>query len=227
MCLILSLTLLHLKCLLEIIEYMEEDIYSPKVDYSPGQSTEEQKTIFQKMGASLVDFIQTLVVFGAIFAIIYLFVAQPHKVSGSSMVPTFINGDFILTDKISYRLGEPKNGDIIVLKNPRNESQDFIKRIIALPGQTLKVEGSHVFVDGNEIPETYLPSEIVTRSGAFLHEGQSILVSPDEYFVFGDNRNHSSDSREWGPITKAEIVGKVFFRYWPVSSFGLIHHSSS
>ena len=205
---------------------MEEDVYSPKIDYSPGQ-TEEQKTIFQKAGASLVDFIQTLVVFGAIFAIIYLFVAQPHKVSGFSMVPTFQSGDFILTDKVSYKVGEPKDGDIIVLKNPRNESQDFIKRIIATPGQTLKVEGGSVFVNGIKLSENYLPPQTLSRSGSFLHEGEIVSVAPNEYFVFGDNRNHSSDSREWGAITKEEIVGKVFFRYWPPDSFGLIHHSSS
>lgn len=204
-----------------------DDVYSPKVDYSTEKSAEEQKTFFQKMGASMVDFIQTLVVFGAIFAIIYLFVAQPHKVSGSSMVPTFQNGDFILTDKVSYRIGEPRDGEIIVLKNPRNESQDFIKRIVAVPGQTIKVDGSSVFVNGAKISENYLPQETPTRSGTFLHEGETVTVAKNQYYVFGDNRNHSSDSREWGSITREEIVGKVFFRYWPPSSFGLIHHSSN
>ena len=205
----------------------DDDVYSPKIDYSPGQSTEVVKSPFQKMGASLVDFIQTLVVFGAIFAIVYLFIAQPHKVSGSSMVPTFQNGDFILTDKISYRIGEPRNGDIIVLKNPRNESQDFIKRIVATPGQSLKVQGNSVYVNGVRIIEAYLPQATVTRNGSFLEEGEEIKVAPNQYYVFGDNRNHSSDSREWGAITKDEIVGKVFFRYWPPDSFGLIHHSSN
>ncbi len=181
----------------------------------------EQKGFFENLKTHAIDLIQTLVVFGAIFALIYLFIAQPHKVSGASMVPTFQDGDYILTDKITYRFGPPKKGDVIVLKNPRNEEVDFIKRIIATPGDTLKVADSSVFVNGEKLPESYLPSDIETRAGNFLAEGSEIKVGPNQYFVFGDNRNHSSDSREWGSITKEEIVGRVFFRYWPPQSFGL------
>ncbi|TSC66544.1 MAG: signal peptidase I [Microgenomates group bacterium Gr01-1014_80] len=203
---------------------MDPDVYSPSEDYTPAPET---KTPFEKLGAGFVDFIQTLVVFGAIFAIIYLFIAQPHKVSGSSMVPAFHDGDFILTDKVSYRVTGPKVGDVIVLKDPLDESKDFIKRIIATSGQTLKVEKNSIFINGRPLDENYLPGNTLTRNGQFLHEGESVIVAPGEYFVFGDNRGHSSDSREWGPIKKEAIVGKVFFRYWPPNSFGLIRHSSS
>lgn len=206
---------------------MDDDVYSPRVDYSPDQSADEVKSPFAKMGAGIVDFIQTFVVFGAIFAIIYLFIAQPHKVSGSSMFPTFKDGDFILTDKVSYRIGEPKNGDVIVLKDPMDENKDFIKRIIATPSQALKVEGSNVYINGQLLDESFLPSGTPTRNGAYLQEGKTVQVPEDEYFVFGDNRNHSSDSREWGPLKRNGIIGKVFFRYWPLSSFGLIRHPSS
>src|SRR3989344_1537330 len=130
--------------------------------------SEEKKGFFDNIGSHVIDFIQTLVVFGAIFALIYLFVAQPHKVSGNSMVPTFHNGDYILTDKLSYRLGEPKRGDIIVLKNPRDESQDFIKRIMALPGDSIKIENNQVFVNGGAVDEPYLPKTIITSQGSFL-----------------------------------------------------------
>lgn len=184
--------------------------------------TEERKSFFENIGSHLIDFIQTLVVFGAIFALIYLFVAQPHKVSGNSMIPTFHNGDYILTDKISYRLGSPQRGDIIVLKNPRDESQDFIKRIIALPGDTIKVEENSVYLNGQLLKEVYLPPATLTRAGSFLTEGAEVKAGPNQYFVLGDNRGHSSDSREWGAITKEEIVGKTFFRYWPPQDFGLI-----
>ena len=187
--------------------------------------SEEKKGFFDNIGSHVIDFIQTLVVFGAIFALIYLFVAQPHKVSGNSMVPTFHNGDYILTDKLSYRLGEPKRGDIIVLKNPRDESQDFIKRIMALPGDMIKVERNSVYLNGELLNEKYLPAGIQTNSGSFLLEGTDVKVGPNQYFVFGDNRPHSSDSREWGAITREEIVGKTFFRYWPPKDFGIVRAS--
>lgn len=183
---------------------------------------EQRKSFFDNLKDHVIDLIQTLVVFGAIFTVIYLFVAQPHKVSGNSMLPTLHSGDYILTDKLSYRFGSPKQGDIIVLKNPRDESQDFIKRIIAIPGDTIKIEGGQVFVNERKAAEKYLPDDFKTRSGAFLGEGQTVKAGSNQYFVLGDNRNHSSDSREWGGVTRQEIVGRAFFRYWPPQSFGLI-----
>lgn len=190
-----------------------KDIYAPKFEYEPTVQAPSFKE-------HLIDFIQSVVVIGAIFALIYWQIAQPHKVSGSSMIPTFTNGDYILTDKVTYKLSQPKRGDVVVLKNPRDESQDFIKRIVALPGEKIRVEDGHVFVSDRLMEEDYLKPSIITRSGNFLHEGEEITVEGGHYFVFGDNRTASSDSRDWGPITKDEIVGRVFFRYWPPSVFG-------
>lgn len=182
---------------------------------------EEHKGFFSRLSSHLIDFIQTLVVFGAIFALIYLFVSQPHKVSGNSMVPTFHNGDFILTDKLSYRFNPPKRGDVVVLKNPKDESQDFIKRIIALPGDSIEIRGDTVYLNGELLQEPYLPEDTTTPQGTFLQENEEVKAGENQYFVLGDNRNHSSDSRSWGGITKEEIVGKVFLRYWPPQAFGL------
>jgi len=179
-----------------------------------------QKGFFENLGAHIVDLIETLVVFGAVFALIYLFVAQFHKVSGLSMFPTMHNSDYLITEKISYRIGEPKKGEIIVLKNPKDESQDFIKRIIAVPGDSIRIENNSVFVNGGLISEPYLPAGTPTNPGSFLAEKQTIKAGPNQYFVFGDNRGHSSDSRDWGPITKEEIIGKAFFRYWPPQTIG-------
>jgi signal peptidase I len=176
-------------------------------------------------GAHVVDFIQTLVVFAAIGTAIYFFIAQPHKVSGSSMVPNFHNGDYIITDKVTYKIGDPQHGDIIVFKNPRDESQDFIKRIIGVPGDTVRVEDGKVYVNGNQIPEPYLPDQLFTENRAYFTDGKDIIVEEGKYVVFGDNRPNSSDSREWGFITKAEIIGKVFLRYWPANQIGIIKGS--
>lgn len=181
-----------------------------------------KNSFVENLGTHLIDFIQTLVVCGAIFVLIYLFVAQPHRVSGRSMVPNFEDGDFILTDKISYKIGEPKRGQVIVLKNPKNESQEFIKRIIGLPGDTIKLEDSHIYINGELLDQSYLPAGTVTHGGDFIQEGEFVKLEQNQYVVMGDNRTNSSDSRYWGPITRQEIVGKTFFRYWPPNSFGLI-----
>lgn len=192
-----------------------DEVYAPRFEYQP------EEPVGPGLKTHIVDFIQSVVVIGAIFALVYLFVAQPHKVSGSSMVPTFINGDYILTDKITYHLSAPKRGDVIVLKNPKDETQDFIKRIIALPGETIMISNGHILINGQIMVEPYLSSDLLTPPENFLHEGEEAKVPANEYFVFGDNREHSSDSREWGPITKEEIIGRVFFRYWPPGAFGL------
>lgn len=183
---------------------------------------EPPKTFFGNLGNYAVEFFETLVIFGAIFASIYLFVAQFHKVSGSSMVPTLHTGDYLITEKLSYRFRDPKHGEIIVLKNPRDESQDFIKRIIAVPGDTLQIINDVVYLNGQILSENYLPRGTPTHSGAFVTEDSQIKVASNQYFVFGDNREHSSDSREWGPVTKEEIVGRAYFRYYPIPDIGLL-----
>lgn len=169
----------------------------------------------------VIDFFQTLVVFAAIGTAIYWLVAQPHKVSGSSMFPNFKDGDYIITDKLTYKFGDPKRGDIVVFKNPKDETVDFIKRILALPGDKIKVQNGKIYLNGSELKEPYLKDTIITNPGAFLREGEEITVEPGRYITIGDNRPASSDSREWGFITQQEIIGKVFFRYWPASEVGL------
>ncbi len=169
-----------------------------------------------------MEFIETLVVFGAIFAFIYLFVAQFHKVQGNSMVPTFHTGDYLITEKVTYRFREPKLGEIVVVKNPRDESQDFIKRIIAVPGDTIEISNSKVVLNGKTLEESYLPTGRPTPAGAFLNEGNPVKIAGNQYIVIGDNREHSSDSREWGPVTKQEIIGRALFRYFPPQSIGLL-----
>lgn len=173
------------------------------------------------LATHFMEFFQTFVVFAAIASTIYLFVAQPHKVSGLSMFPNFHHGDYIITDKVSYKFGEPKKGDVVVFKNPKNSDEDFIKRIMAVPGDKIKVEDGSVFVNSKRLKEPYLKTDIFTESKSFLREGEEVKIADGTYIVMGDNRPNSSDSREWGPITKKEIIGKVMVRYWPKDAIGL------
>ncbi len=172
------------------------------------------------MKSHVVDFIQTFIVFAAIGTVIYFFIARPHRVSGDSMKPTFLSGDYIITNEISYRLGDPKRGDVIVFKNPKNLDEDFIKRVIGLPGEKVKVEGGQVYINDQVLPESYLKN-VYTNPEGFLTDGQEMVVPAGQYIVFGDNRPQSSDSRDWGFITREEIIGKVFFRYWPFNALGI------
>lgn len=186
----------------------------------------ENEFILVKLGRSAIhfffDFLETIVVALSVFVVIYLFIIQPHEVKGSSMEPSFSNNQYIITDKLSYRFGVPKRGDVVIFKAPTNPEVDYIKRIIALPGESVKILEGKVYVNEQILNEAYL--EDVTRlfPGGFLTDGQAITVPANHYFVMGDNRSHSSDSREFGPIDRKLIVGKAVFRYWPVNNLGLI-----
>ncbi len=171
-----------------------------------------------------LDALETIVISLAIFVLVYQFLFQPHQVDGRSMVPTFQNGDYILTDKISYRFHPPKRGDIIVFREPQDERVEYIKRIIGLPGDKVMVKDQKVWLNGKPLDEPYT-NDGVTPSDVFLKEGQTVEVPSGNYIVMGDNRLHSSDSRRWGFVRSDEIIGRVFFRYWPLSSFGTIKTS--
>ena len=173
---------------------------------------------------AIIEALQPVVMAFAIFMMVYLFLVQPHKVDGSSMFPNFHDREFILTDKISYRKGLPERGDVIVFHAPDPYDSDFIKRIIGLPGETIMVQGGYVFINNQKLSESYLPDSFMTSEKSFLREGVPYSIPEGYYVVLGDNRNYSSDSREWGPIAQSAIVGKAWVRYWPVDEVGVIKH---
>jgi len=178
---------------------------------------------FKRLGTVFLDILETVVIALAIFVIIYLFLFQPHQVRGNSMYPNFHDADYLLTDKISYRLNEPKKGDVVIFVAPKNEEYDYIKRVVALPGEKVSInESSQVLVDNQIIDEPYLNDEVRTFSGNFLTDGETVTVPENQYFVLGDNRPHSSDSRDWGFVPKENIIGKAWFRYWPLERMGLV-----
>lgn len=159
----------------------------------------------------------------AIFVLVYALFLQPHQVRGHSMDPDFADGEYILTNKFSYRLSLPQRGDVIIFAAPPNRREDFIKRIIALPGETISLKNGKVFINNKEIIEKYLHDQLKTLGGQALREDSSYTLGPDEYFVLGDNRAFSSDSRSWGAIKKSDIVGPAWIVYWPPSRIRIIN----
>lgn len=185
----------------------------------------------QVLGSFFLDIIETVVIALSIFLIVYLFVASPHQVNGQSMVPNFQSGEFVLSDKVSYRFNNPKRGDIVVFHAPeaancpKGTGCDFIKRVLGLPGETVEVHDNAIWINGQKLEEPYIPADFETLPGSAT-KGKSVFLGPNEYFVSGDNRPYSSDSRAWGAIHKDDIVGKALFRYWPLKVAGLIPHST-
>ncbi len=184
-------------------------------------------SILRHLSEFFLDIIETIVIALSIFLVVYLFFMQPHQVNGQSMVPNFQSGEYVLTDKVSYKIGEPQRGDVIVFhapekaQCPKGTGCDFIKRVLGLPGDTIEVKNDSVIVNGVALNEPYIPDDFETLPGAFT-KNRVIALGPNEYFVSGDNRPYSSDSRAWGPITKDEIVGRAFFRYWPFKVAGFL-----
>lgn len=162
---------------------------------------------------SFFEIAETIVIAVLAVVLIRSFVAQPFVVSGSSMLPTFLDGDYLLVDEITYRLREPERGEVIVFRYPGNNRSFYIKRIIGLPGETVSIENGIVSVENASgkkvLKETYITNR---TAGTFKVELQR-----DQYFVMGDNRSHSFDSRSWGALDKKKIVGLVRFRLWPIN----------
>ena len=179
------------------------------------------------LGVFILEFVQSIVLALSVFVILYLFVAQPNEVKGSSMLPNFVDGEFLLTDKVSYRFSDPERGDVVVFKAPPSEpcaedECEYIKRIIGLPGDRVLVKDGHVYVNGQILPEGFLPEGFGTQPGTYNLEGVEKLVPEGHYLCFGDNRAHSRDGREFGPIVRESIVGRAFFKYWPLNVVGLV-----
>lgn len=191
------------------------------MDISP-ETKQQQEASDQvtSVGAFLWELVKILVIAIIIIVPIRLFVAEPFIVSGSSMVPTFHDREYLVINKIGYYLGKPDRGDVIVLKYPKNTKEYFIKRIIGLPGDTIKIDKGSIYISNQQYPngraleEKYLPTGLVTYGSP-----EPVTLKSGEYFVLGDNRGASSDSRFWGILPENDIVGKAFIRVLPLSKF--------
>jgi len=166
-----------------------------------------------------MDILETIVFMGSMFIVVYLFILQPNQVKGASMEPTFLSGDYIFTSKVTYKFRAPERGDVIVFKSPQNPDIEYIKRIIGLPGDKIRILASgQVFVNDRLTSEPYISAKTNLTLGNFMKDNVPIVVGADEFFVMGDNRPHSSDSRYFGPIKISSVIGQVFYRYLPASS---------
>lgn len=171
--------------------------------------------------SSSLEFIKTVAIIIIIAFFVRFYLVQPFIVDGSSMEPNFHNGQYLLVDKISYRLTTPKRGDVIVFHPPKAPTLNYIKRIIALPGDTIDIQDGKITVNGAEIDEPYIPAEkTLVRNSAAANLKQTL--GPTEYFVLGDNRDHSSDSREWGAMPRENIIGRAWVVIFP--HFQIVHH---
>lgn len=173
--------------------------------------------ILVSAGLFLFEMVKIAVLAGITIGLIRYYLFKPFYVKGASMEPNFYEREYLIIDELSYRFREPVRGEVIVFRYPENPKEYFLKRIIGLPGETVKISGGQVLLyneahpEGISIDETYLPDDIKTEGD------RTIKLGDTQYFVLGDNRSNSFDSRRFGPINRSLIVGRAWLRGWPVT----------
>lgn len=179
--------------------------------------------IFASITQFVFNTIEAVVIALALSIIFYLFIATPHEVVGRSMLPNFQNGEYLIGNKIGYKFTEPQRGDVIIFEF--NDQTDYIKRIVGLPGEEISLQDGRVHIDSQRLDESeYLDDSVLTLGGDSLQEGTSMQIPEKHYFVCGDNRPNSSDSRDFGPISREKIKGKAWLVYFPFTDFRLVSH---
>jgi signal peptidase I len=153
----------------------------------------------------------------AVSTFIIIFLYQPVRVEGTSMLPMLEDQDRLFVNKLAYRVGEIHRGDVVVFLYPRDHEKSYIKRVIALPGDDLKIDHGVVFLNGDELKEKYVPRQYEDERSM-----TETVIPPNEYFVMGDHRSISSDSRDFGPVERELIYGKAAFVYWPMEQVGVV-----
>src|SRR5487761_595029 len=171
-------------------------------------------------GRILLDALEVAIITTLVFLLARVFV-QNYQVDGPSMTPTLLNSEYIIVNKADYYLHAPQRGDVIVFRYPRDPSRDFVKRVIGVPGDTVTISGGGVVtVDGARLSEPYI------NDMTNIYGPEHVTLGAGQYFVMGDNRGDSSDSRDWGPVPRSDIIGKADLVYWPLSDFHGLHNWS-
>ncbi|MGA2903010.1 MAG: signal peptidase I [Candidatus Korobacteraceae bacterium] len=171
----------------------------------------------EKRKRALSGWLRDVVISLAVSAFFIIFLYQPVKVEGTSMMPTLQDQERVFINKFVYKLEPIERGDVIVFRYPRDPAKSYIKRVIAVAGDNVRIEAGVVFVNGHRIPEAYLP-----RMYEDVRSYPDTVVPPHCYFVLGDHRNLSNDSRDFGPVDESFIYGKAVFGYWPVDKLGML-----
>jgi signal peptidase I len=163
------------------------------------------------------ELIKIVVISLVIIIPVRYFLIQPFYVKGASMEPNFFDHEYLIIDEITYRFNEPNRGDIVVFRYPRNPQEYFIKRMIGLPGESIQIKDGGIIIFNTEHPDGIVLDEPYLSAGVKTYglSEEKVTLSANEYFVLGDNRNSSKDSRSFGPVDKSFITGRVLFRGWP------------
>ncbi len=205
------------------------DQYTLQADLSAANDPQSTQTVDgpideneekpQSMGWMMVrELVETVVLSLLIFLAIRQ-VVQNYRIENHSMEPSFYEGQFVLVNKLAFRLGQPERGDVVVFHNPSNTNEDYIKRIIGLPGDQVEIRNQTVYINGQSLLEDYPHAPIPMNDYV-----PPTVVPDDQMFVMGDNRPNSSDSRYFGPINQDLVVGKAWLRIWPLDVFGIVSH---
>ena len=182
-----------------------------------GTGISEDKRSGQSRGA-MHSWLRDLVVSVVASALIIIFLYQPVRVEGTSMLPVLEDQDRLFINKLAYRVGEIHRGDVVVFLYPHDHEKSYIKRVIAGPGDTLRIDHGQVYVNGDAVKEPYVPKRFADDRSQ-----PEMTVPAREYFVMGDHRSISSDSRDFGPVERDLIYGKAAFVYWPMDQAGVVH----
>ncbi|OQA36963.1 MAG: Signal peptidase I T [Parcubacteria group bacterium ADurb.Bin326] len=172
-----------------------------------------ERPFWQKASEFIWEMVRVAVISLAIIIPVRYFLIQPFYVKGASMEPNFYDHEYLIIDEISYRFNQPQRGDIVVFKYPKDPKQFFIKRVVGLPGERVKIEDNKIYIDGTILNEAYLDSGAETVLA--LRGYGDVVLGSDEYFLLGDNRSQSLDSRSFGPVKREYIIGRTWLRGWP------------
>jgi signal peptidase I len=171
----------------------------------------------ERAKGAMHSWVRDLVVSVVVSAFIIIFLYQPVRVEGTSMLPVLEDQDRLFINKLAYRVGEIHRGDVVVFLYPHDREKSYIKRVIALPGDTLRIDHGLVYVNGKRVEEAYVPKRFEDDRSQ-----PEMMVPQHEYFVMGDHRSISSDSRDFGPVDRELIYGKAAFVYWPMDQAGVV-----